>query len=123
MITVICQYTGIEFEAESKRTKNHPQVSAWLNEVADDRFKVGAYAKAKELLAEARGQFDDIDGCMTAVKAAYAAWYSGAKSVKVLSWGERVAIGERAEAARRARECYMSAEEMSDGAPERIHQI
>ena len=120
MYTVTCQYTGIEFEAESKRTKNHPQVSAWLNEVAKDGFKSGAYAKAKELLAEAKSRFDNVDDCMTAVKAAYAAWYSGAQSVKVLSWRERVAIGERAEAARRARECYMSAEEMSDGAPERI---
>ena len=123
MITVICQYTGIEFEAKTKATKNHPQVSAWLNEVAKDGFKVGAYAKAKELLTEANGQFNDIGECMEAVKAAYAEWYSGAKSVKVLSWKERVAIGERAEAARRAHANYMSAEEMSDGAPERIHQI
>ena len=118
-----CQYTGIEFEAKTRATKNHPQVSSWLNEIAKDNAKVGAYAQAKALLAQANGQFSDINECMAAVKAAYAEWYSGAKSVKVLSWKERVAIGERAEAARRAHANYMSAEEMSDGAPERIHQI
>jgi len=115
MNTIKCQYTGIEFEAESKRSKNHPLVSAWLNEVAKDSVKVGAYAKAKELLAQANGQFESINECMTAVKAAYKEWYSGAKSVTVLSWKQRVAIGKRDEAARRNSEYYNRYEEMTDG--------
>jgi hypothetical protein len=32
MVKVICQYTGIEFEAKSARTKNHPEVAQWLAE-------------------------------------------------------------------------------------------
>jgi len=30
MVKVICQYTGIEFEAKSLRSKNHPRVAALL---------------------------------------------------------------------------------------------
>jgi len=37
MITVKCQYTGIEFEARSKRSKNHPVVSALLSEANKNR--------------------------------------------------------------------------------------
>lgn len=49
---IACQYTGIEFEATSKRQKNHPRVSALLNDAA----KAGgaAYNTAKDRLAEAR---------------------------------------------------------------------
>jgi len=89
-----CQYTGIQFEAESKRTKNHPMVSAFLNEAAKD-IKIGAYAQAKALVSEARGQFDDISECMAFVKAAYAEWRSGAAAPTVRTYRERVAAGER----------------------------
>ena len=94
MITVTCQYTGIEFQAESKRSKNHPAVSAFLNEAAKD-IKIGAYAQAKQLVSEARGQFANIDDLMAFVNAAYAEWRSGAASPTVLTWKERVAIGNR----------------------------
>lgn len=76
-ITMTCQYTGIEFEAASKRSKNHPQVSVFLDEAAKDRFHVGAYSKAKELLTEAKGQSSDIDEIITAVRHAFAAWCDG----------------------------------------------
>lgn len=57
---ITCQYTGIIFEAASKRQKNHPRVSALLNDAA----KAGgaAYNVAKERLAQAReAGMTDID--------------------------------------------------------------
>ena len=77
MTTVTCQYTGIEFEASSGRTKNHPKVAKFIDEASKDRFHVGAYAKAKELLAAAKGQTDNIDELMTAVNDAFDAWCNG----------------------------------------------
>lgn len=77
MTTITCQYTGINFEAASTRTKNHPKVAKFLDEASSDKHHVGAYAKAKELLAEARGQSDDIDEIVTAVTAAYRGWLNG----------------------------------------------
>lgn len=114
MVTIECQYTGIKFEAESKRTKNHPQVAAFLNEAAKDT-KIGAYAQAKQLVSEARGQFEDIDSLMAFVTAAYAEWRSGAASPTVRSWKERVAAGNRY-AQRTMREMFpIDYEEMTDG--------
>lgn len=46
MITV-CDKTGIRFEADSKRQKNHPRISALLNEAAKD----GVYNVALSALA------------------------------------------------------------------------
>lgn len=77
MTTVKCQYTGIEFEASSTRTKNHPLVAKFLETASKDRFHTGAYAKAKDLLTSANGQSDDINEIMTAVNAAFDAWCSG----------------------------------------------
>jgi hypothetical protein len=92
MITIKCQYTGIEFEAESKRTKNHPAVTAFLNDANEDGKRgVGAYAEAKRLLSEAVGNFGDIDSLMAAVSAAYADWKSGARGKSVMSYKERIA--------------------------------
>ena len=82
-VTVTCQYTGIEFEASSKRSKNHPLVAALLNEASKDRFHIGAYAKAKELLAEVKGQSSDISDIMTVVNKAYAAWLNGEATPKL----------------------------------------
>ena len=47
MVTVKCQYTNIEFEAASKRAKNHPSVSAMLAKAN----KEGTYSEAKKALA------------------------------------------------------------------------
>lgn len=90
MVTVTCQHTGFEFEAASRRSKNHPQVAAFLNEASGNRFQRGAYAKAKSLLSEARGQFDNIDELMQAVQAAYAEWCdSGDANISVKSFKQR----------------------------------
>ena len=43
MITVICSKTGLAFEAKSKRSKNHPLVSAILS----DANKDGVYSQVK----------------------------------------------------------------------------
>lgn len=82
-ITVTCQYTGIEFEASSKRSKNHPAVAKFLDEASKDRFHVGAYAKAKSLLTEAKGQSDSIDEIMVAVNEAFNAWCNGEAQPKL----------------------------------------
>lgn len=50
MVQITCQYTGITFDAASKRQKNHPRVSAILNDAA----KGGTYGTACERLNEAR---------------------------------------------------------------------
>ena len=47
MVTVKCQYTNIEFEAASKRAKNHPSVSAMLAKANKER----TYCEVKEALA------------------------------------------------------------------------
>lgn len=49
MITV-CDKTGIEFETDSKRQKNHPQISNLLNRAAKD----GTYNAALTALAEVK---------------------------------------------------------------------
>lgn len=83
MVTVKCQYTGIEFETDSRRTKNHPQISQFFNSANDDsRQKQGAYRKAKEIVKNLAGKYDDIDSLMAAAIAEYNAWLAGdAKSV------------------------------------------
>lgn len=87
-----CQYTGIEFEAESKRNKNHPTVTRFLNEANEDgKRAVGAYAQAKQLLTEAAGNFDNIDDLMAFVNAAYENWKSGAKGYTVVTHKQRMA--------------------------------
>lgn len=107
-VQVTCQHTGIEFEAASKRSKNHPLVAKFLDAASSDRFKIGAYAEAKRLLAEARGQFDNIDDLMSAVNEAYNDWYNAAPGVKVKTLAERKAIGNAliARATRKSSENY-----------------
>lgn len=55
MVTITCQYTGVVFEADSRRQKNHPRVSAFLNACANNKSNpsaynvaLGAFHKAKE---------------------------------------------------------------------------
>lgn len=98
MITITCQYTGITFEAESKRSKNHPQVAAFLNEANDDgKRSIGAYAQAKQLLADAAGNFDNIDELMTYVTAAYADWKAGARGYTVVTHKQRMEAQRKAD--------------------------
>lgn len=65
MVTITCQYTGIAFEADSRRRKNHPRVSAFLNACANNKsnpsaynMALGAFRKAKE------ASMTDIDEIM-----------------------------------------------------------
>ena len=65
-VTITCQHTGIEFEAKSKRSKNHPRVAELLAEANHDRM----YSQAVELLAECReAGMSDIDEIIEAVEA------------------------------------------------------
>lgn len=65
---VICQYTGVTFEASSSRQKNHPKVSALLNE-ASNKGKSGAYTIAKQELARCKEEgMDDINSIIERVR-------------------------------------------------------
>lgn len=66
MVTVICQYTGIQFEAATNRAKNHPVVSELLNAAA----KGGNYGQVQSILAQCKKEgIQDIDQVREAVKA------------------------------------------------------
>ncbi len=54
METVTCQYTGIQFQAASRRSKNHPLVSDLLGEAAKDRNNPGAYRQVIAAFDEAQ---------------------------------------------------------------------
>lgn len=54
MITVTCDKTGITFEADSRRQKNHPKVSALLNDAARDKYNTGAYNAALAAFAQVK---------------------------------------------------------------------
>jgi hypothetical protein len=79
MITVTCQYTGIEFEARSKRSKNHPQVSEFLNAAnKDSNHYRGSYQAAKDIFAQIKTQnITKIDEAMQLAAQAYEEWKSG----------------------------------------------
>ena len=91
-MNTICERSGIGFEADSKRVKNHPTVTRFINDAnRDGRHYVGAYAKAGELVAQAKGHFDTIDEFMVAVNAAYTAWKGGdAKAIVRITNGMRI---------------------------------
>lgn len=54
MIIIKCDKTGIEFEASSKRQKNHPLISRLLNEAASDKHNGNAYSVALAACAEVK---------------------------------------------------------------------
>ena len=35
-VKIICQYTGLEFEAATRRSKNHPKINGWLQKANTD---------------------------------------------------------------------------------------
>ena len=86
---VVCQYTGVQFDASSKRTRNHPEVSAFLNAAAADK-KVGAYGAAKEILAAAAANGGGIEEIMHSANAAFAEWRTGASGRQIISYSERI---------------------------------
>lgn len=62
MVTITCQYTGVAFEADSRRQKNHPKVSRLLNSCANDRSNPSAYNLAQAALRQAKADgMTDID--------------------------------------------------------------
>lgn len=87
-----CERSGIQFETDSKRVKNHPVVMQFVNDAnKDGKRYIGAYAKAGELVMQAKGQFDNIDDFMSAVTEAYTAWKSGdAKAIVRVTNGMRI---------------------------------
>ena len=96
MITITCQYTGFKFQAESKRSKNHPMVSVFLNDASSNKYQHGAYAQAKSILEAANGQFDTVEELIEYANEAYQAWCdSGVNSITVLSHKEKVANSKR----------------------------
>lgn len=91
MVTNTCRYTGFSFEAESRRSKNHPLVSAFLNEAnAEGKYKVGAYAKGVELINAAKGQFDTIEELIAFVREGFEAWKQDADSIRRWTQGDRI---------------------------------
>ena len=50
MVTVTCQYTGIEFQAKTARSKNHPTIARLL----EDANKKGVYGQVVDALTAAK---------------------------------------------------------------------
>lgn len=74
-----CDKTGIEFDADSKRQKNHPLVSGFLDEAnKDSRRYIGSYAAAQQILGEIKAAgMTDINEAMQYANEAYRAWKTG----------------------------------------------
>lgn len=92
MITT-CDKTGIQFDAESKRQKNHPLVSEFLNNANhDSRRYVGSYGAAQQVLSDIKtAGITDISEAMTYASTAYSAWKNGdAKPVIRHTEGDRL---------------------------------
>ena len=66
MVTVKCQHSGIEFEAKSKRSKNHPQVSELKNKAAND----GNYTEVCQAMdaVQEQGGYETIDEFLAQVQ-------------------------------------------------------
>jgi hypothetical protein len=52
MVLVICEKTGLQFEASSQRTKNHPTIMSWLNVAYTEKW----YDEANEVVKQGREQ-------------------------------------------------------------------
>lgn len=52
MVTVTCQYSGVEFEAKSKRSKNHPRVANLL----ENANRKGVYNDVVAAMVQAKRQ-------------------------------------------------------------------
>ena len=103
MITVKCQHTGFEFEAASKRSKNHPKVAEFLNEAnREGKHYRGSGRIAKQLVREASG-YENIDELMTDVRNSYEAWKETGDAKKVFKSKKQMAAEYRErQAARQA---------------------
>lgn len=74
-----CERTGIQFETESKRQKNHPLVSRFLDEAnKDGKRYAGAYGAAANILIDIKAaKIETIEEAMSYANAAYSAWKNG----------------------------------------------
>lgn len=65
MVAVTCQYTNVTFEADSRRQKNHPRVSAFLNSCANNKRNPSAYNMALAAFRKAKeAGLTEIDAIM-----------------------------------------------------------
>ncbi len=79
-IMVKCQYTGIEFEAASKRSKNHPSVSEFINAAnKDGKHYQGAYAAAKDIVSSTGAT--EIEEVLSIANTQYSEWVNNAKGI------------------------------------------
>lgn len=98
-VTVTCQYTGIEFEAASKRSKNHPQVSEFINAAnRDGKHYHGAYGAARDIITSTGAT--TIEEVMEIANRQYEEWKESAKA-KV---NQKYAVEKERKEARRERE-------------------
>ena len=58
-MTTVCNLTGIEFEATSKRQKNHPEVSLLMNDIS--RYNREIYSDLKNAFGAKKGTFSSIE--------------------------------------------------------------
>jgi hypothetical protein len=101
MYTITCQYTGIQFESDSKR-KNHPKVSALL---VPDKHNPGAYQATKTALAECKAaEMTDIDEVVTYVRDAVANGNAAARERRNAQNEQRREQERQREEAKRRRE-------------------
>lgn len=117
MITMTCDKTGIEFQAESKRQKNHPLVSRFLNDAGKDNGRyAGASRQAQQILASIKAAgYTDINEAIAEAKAVYADWCeNGAKARTVMSYKQRIAASNAAIRTMRRMDDGM-VEELNDG--------
>lgn len=106
-VTIKCQYTGIEFEARSKRAKNHPLVTEMLDQYKNDwKSYPGAYDELKNALKSVHGAYDTAEEAMEAARETYLAWRNGETSIYEQRRAEQQARRERREA-RRAQNDYL----------------
>lgn len=103
---VTCQYSGIVFEAQTARTKNHPAVAAFINEIANDKFAPArAYGEAKVMLQNNKDRWQTVSEYLAAVTAEYTAWTTEAKATEsVEAKAKAQAAKAQAEAWRKRRE-------------------
>lgn len=104
MAKVICQYTGIEFEAKSPRAKNHPAVTAWLERAN----KMNAYGGVLDTITNARANgAKTIEEFEVAINAFYAQRDTNQK-IYAQEKTEAARKIEEQKAARKARNKYLN---------------
>lgn len=64
-----CDKTGISFDADSKRQKNHPMISALLAEASKDKYNTGTYRIAIEACGEIKAAgIQDINDAIAFIR-------------------------------------------------------